>query len=208
MSPTKTTFPPSTGSVVPPIQTRRILPVFRIRCWVWKQGMDQNLWQMIRFCRAWVKFYFSSIHSCSQFLVAYGCKGDRLPSCPGGPNELATIILGDGLYETAQSLEMKLLQGVQAVLETPPPPSFTILHLCLALLHFSGSTTKASLSEGTLISLVPRIGFVWEWNCQEGFVKTSRFLSLKRLSLELTSVSLGAPTRGEKNIQCFPRHFF
>ena len=95
---------------------------------------------------------------------------------------------------------MKLLQGVQAVLETPPPLSFTILHLCLALLHFSGSTTKASLSEGTLISSVPRIGFVWEWNCQEDFARTSRFLSLKRLSLELTSVSLGVQTLGRSNI--------
>ena len=24
--------------------------------------------------------------------------GDKLPSCPGGPDELATIVLGDGLY--------------------------------------------------------------------------------------------------------------
>ena len=25
-------------------------------------------------------------------------KGDQLPNCPGGPNELATLILGDGKF--------------------------------------------------------------------------------------------------------------
>ena len=35
-------------------------------------------------------------------------KGDQLPICPGGPNELATIILGDGEYICDRSTLFKL----------------------------------------------------------------------------------------------------
>ena len=89
--PTKTTCPismPCRGRPIPDLLTGPI---------PWPRRLVKGLlritlgpWQRTRRCG--VKVEFPKIKVFSQPLDP----GDKLPSCPGGPDELATIVLGDG----------------------------------------------------------------------------------------------------------------
>ena len=67
-------------------------------------------------------------------------------------------------------------------------------------LHSSGSTKMDSSLESTLITLAQQILCVWGCICPEDSKRSSHSLRSKRLSLELTSVSLGVQTQGGNNI--------
>ena len=67
-------------------------------------------------------------------------------------------------------------------------------------LHSSGSTKMDSSLESTLITLAQQIFCVWGCICPEDSKRSSHSLRSKRLSLELTSVSLGVQTQGGNNI--------
>ena len=95
------------------------------------------------------------------------------------------------LVERQMSRTFYLQQAGQAVLETSLPEPSLLCDPNMGHPHFFGSTKKDGWLESILISLVRQISYVWGWNCPEGSAMTSHSLSLKRLNLESTSVSLG-----------------
>ena len=57
--------------------------------YTWPLAENQTLWSQGRISQ-------------DQYFPQPLDPGDQLPSCPGGPNELATIVLGDGLYRSTK----------------------------------------------------------------------------------------------------------
>ena len=70
----------------------------------------------------------------------------------------------------------------------------------MGLPHSSGSTKMDNSLESTLITLAQQILYVWGCICPGDSGSTSHSLRSKRLSSELTSVSLGAQTQGRSSI--------